>query len=248
MVYNQLHPTQFHCTTCGLSLKHSKTKLCPDPVRIGMYLTEKDGFEGTIEANDKICYSCYKYHLFILKQHEKTSTQISLEELVTTVEQKIPAMTIKTTSDLIEVSINKVVAAVGHELLQGNALLLPELHNWFSGFANEELHNLEEREEVNTSKLVTSAYILSNLVAILQHHLTYTCVTRKYGTLLYRSGIDLTQPLARALSKARQNHRVQPSSNCQPLSIQETEKQEEMARMKVLEDLNLRAIKHITRS
>ncbi len=104
--------------------------------------------------------------------------------------------TIHSIKDLIEASMDRVIAAVGRELLERNALLLPDVYDCFCPFTNEQSHHLKD---VDTLKLTTSSNILSNLVATLEHHITYCCKTRKYGTLLYRPQTDLTENLAKAL-------------------------------------------------
>ncbi len=198
-VYNELHPTQTHCSTCQVSLKHSSPKPCPQPSTIEEYLKTNMGFEGSIGENDMVCYSCYRSPLFILKQSKNISTDRDL---------KNRSYTIHSPDELIEASMDQVIAAVGRELLEGNALLLPDVYGWFCHFADEQSHHLMD---IDTSKLVTSANILSNLVATLEHHITYSCKTRKYGILLYRPHTDLTVSLARALWKLRQkdkNHVV----------------------------------------
>ena len=40
-------------------------------------------------------------------------------------------------NELIDISMNKLVIVVGEELLNGNALLLPDEHDLFSSFATE---------------------------------------------------------------------------------------------------------------
>ena len=69
---------------------------------------------------------------------------------------------------------------------------------------NEQSHHLKD---IDISKLITSANILSNLVATLEHHGTYSCKTKKYGTLLYRPHTDLTVNFARAFCKLCQKLR-----------------------------------------
>ena len=68
LVYNMLQPTQTHCVTCDVSLRYSKTKLCPEPEIIKKYLHDNAGYDGDINEYDKICYACYRAHLVILKQ------------------------------------------------------------------------------------------------------------------------------------------------------------------------------------
>ena len=46
------------------------TKLCPQPSTIEKHLREKMGFDGKIGVTDLVCYSCYRSHLYILKQNK----------------------------------------------------------------------------------------------------------------------------------------------------------------------------------
>ena len=61
--------------------------------------------------------------------------------------------------------MNRVVSAVASVLLNGNAALLPDVHDWFCSFAAQQSHNLSD---ICVSKLVTSANILSILIGTLQ--------------------------------------------------------------------------------
>ena len=47
--------------------------------------------------------------------------------------------------------------------------------------------------------LFTSRWIQSNLTVHLQHHMTYSCRVRKYGTIIYRPHSDLILSLSQAL-------------------------------------------------
>ena len=48
---------------------------------------------------------------------------------------------------------------------------------------------------------VTGRWILSNLIVILQHHISYACHVRSLGTLLYRTNGDLLTSLTLSLHK-----------------------------------------------
>ncbi len=141
---------------------------------VTQYLHDNAGFQGSIGVTDKVCYPCYRSHLFILKQDKARSTDRDLKDLISSIEKNLPS-TIETISDLIEAASNKVAVAVGNQLLEGNALLLPEVHNLFCFFAEKLSHHL--KEEVHISTLVTSSNILSYLIATLQHHLNCSCKT-----------------------------------------------------------------------
>ena len=183
-----------------------------------------------------VCYSCYQSHLFVLRQSKTISMDRDLKELINTIDEK--KHTIQSTDDLIEASTDKVISAVGRELFEGNALLLPDVYDWFCQFADERSHHLKD---VDTSKLTTSANILSNLIATLQHHITYCCKTRKYGTLLYRPNTYLTLNLARALWKVRQ----QDKSSTLNSDMCSTPNPKTRDNFQVLNDLNSLACSYI---
>ena len=67
---------------------------------------------------------------------------------------------------MIEAILDKMIAAIGRELLNVNALLLLDVYDWFCSFVDGQLHHLKD---VDTSKLITSANLLSILVATLEH-------------------------------------------------------------------------------
>ena len=118
----------------GISLRHCNLKPCPQPsTTIENYLKENTGFEGSIGINDKVCYSCYQSHLFVLQQSKTTSISgdEDLQDLISTLDKKVHSfINIQSTSDLIKVTMNRVVLAVGRDLLYRNALLLPTVHGF----------------------------------------------------------------------------------------------------------------------
>ena len=156
-----MQPRQEHCVTCGTSLRRdSNPKPCPQPALIEHYLKENTGYEGCIKEGDKVCYVCYRSHLVILQQRNDSSTCRIFCSLLYTLSKQIPT-SIKSTDELINAAMTRVVVAVGRDLLNGGVMLLPDVHNLFNLYASELSSHL--REEIDTSKLVTSANILSNL-------------------------------------------------------------------------------------
>ena len=149
--------------TCGTLLRRdSNPKPCPQPALIGHYLKENTVYEGSIKESDKVCYVCYRSHLVILQQRNDSSTDKDLLQLIATLSKKIPT-SIKFTDELTNAAMTRVVVAVGRDLLNGNVMLLPDVHNLFNLYASELSPHL--CEEIDTSKLVTSANILSKLKA-----------------------------------------------------------------------------------
>ena len=102
LVYKFLKPTQTHCITCGISLKHSNPKPCPQPELVENHLKENMGFEGTIGCNDKVCNVCYRSHLVILQNQNRASRDSDLQQIITTVAGQIPTC-IQSASELAQV-------------------------------------------------------------------------------------------------------------------------------------------------
>ena len=136
--------------------------------------------------------------------------------------------------------MTRVVVAVGRDLLNGGVMLLPDVHNLFNLYASELSSHL--REEIDTSKLVTSANILSNIKVNLQHHIAYSCKMRKHGTLIYRPNADLRPALAQALWRLRSKNITKECSSETNTSKSDDPQQY----LNVLDDLNTRACSHIT--
>ena len=80
-------------------------------------------------------------------------------------------------------------------------MLLPCIHDIFVDCATDIVNatNMANVSDVHVEQLVTSRYILSNLINHLQHHLTYKCTVRKYGTIILRPNTDLIPILSKAL-------------------------------------------------
>ena len=128
----------------------------------------------------------------------------------------------KSVNELIEAATNRVVVTVGRKLLNGNVLLLSNVHDLFCSFATELLYYLNEEIVIS---LITSAYILSSLTASLQLHIEYCCKTKKYGTLLYRPNTDLKPALAQSLWQLRQKTKNESDPTSTNLPIESVEEQ-----------------------
>ena len=203
IVYNAVQPQQTNCPTCGISLRHIKSRPCPNAEIIGEHLRDSTGFEGTLTSGDKVCYSCYKSHLVILQEGKTISKDSDLQSTLQAIRQKVGTVDQpKTSQQVRDLAMDKTIVHVGEELLQGKAILLPVAHEFFSEKHDEILASIDLHEtEIKTT--VTSLWVLSNLTSALQHHLAYSCKTRKYGTLLYRPNTDLVPLLQQSLSKLR---------------------------------------------
>ena len=207
-VYNLMHPTQTHCVMCGLSLRHTTPKLCTQTQIIELHLKENTGFEGAIKEGDKVCYVCYRSHLIILEKRgqELYSTDSDLQQIIQQTQKGIQTpITLTSDDELIQICMKRAIVTVGNELLQRNVLLLQTVHDIFCRYVNEMAQGLK------INKVVSSAWILSNLTVALGKHITYTCSTRKFGTIIYRSNSDLVPALSHALWKIRNMPKDQES-------------------------------------
>lgn len=198
-VYKLLQPQQRNCPTCETSLKHVHSRPCPNPEVIQKHLRNTAGFEGSIAAGDKVCFSCYKSHLAILQQDDRVSTDSDLQSLLCNTRLKISNTMATTLEQVNDLAFDKVLLYVGEELLQGGALLLPDVYERFTTYRNELLKNTHFNEE----RKITAMWVLSNLSSTLQHHIQFSCKVKKYGTLLYRPNSDLKGLLQHMLWRLR---------------------------------------------
>ncbi len=119
LLYNQLHPTQTNCSTCGSSLKHANPRPCPKPSVIQSHLTETAGFEGQINPGDKVCYTCYKSQLVILQENKQVSRDSALLLLINTFKQNATdANELTDLQGVVNAAVNQTTVMVAEELLQ----------------------------------------------------------------------------------------------------------------------------------
>ena len=208
MVYNTCQPTQLNCQTCCAVLRKQNARPCPDPETIRTYLEETTGYEGTLNDGDKVCFACYKSHLHILKHSQSKSTDADLDEVIkVTTQNIIPHVSdVKSADDAINRAVHMTVVHVAEALVRQEGLLLPDVYKLYTSGNNNPSckHSFLPRnrnflEEMNACAIVdtssenkqvlTARWVLSNLTSSLQHHLSYVCKVRKYGTLLYRTYI-----------------------------------------------------------
>ena len=140
LLYNKLQPTQTQCVTCGIFLKYTMPRQCPQPTLIQEHLKDNAGFEGQIHAQDKVSYTCYKSHLAILQGHKIASTDSDLQELVSQFSSQISTPNeLSTVKDVRNTCCNVESDCYhgGRELLSNHAILLPSVHDSFSSYENE---------------------------------------------------------------------------------------------------------------
>ena len=216
LVYKTKVPFQANCVTCNASLKKVQSRKCPHPNEITQYLINNAGFEGTIEPNDKVCYTCYKSHLAILQKSKEMiiSTDEDLEDLLASLSTQVhPIDKIHTSDDVIDAAMILVSITVGKHLLAGEAILLPTVQDIFHSTTNDILQQITS-DLTDVNSLVTAQRILSILTVLLQHHLAISCKVRKYGTLLYRPNVDFNTLLAQNLWEKRNHSQKITCTSC----------------------------------
>ena len=122
-VYDVHKSWKNYCRTCGTRLRVRNDRPCPQPLDIQKYLCERTDFEGCISEGDRVCLTCYKSHLFVLKTNKPISTDDDLKSLNDNLRQQATKA-----HDLIHRATNKMLIEVGRMLLENRAALLPTIH------------------------------------------------------------------------------------------------------------------------
>ena len=66
-LYRHLNPFNKTCITCDKAINDiSKSRKCPEPELIQLFLQQNTEFSGVINADSRVCYACYKAHLIII--------------------------------------------------------------------------------------------------------------------------------------------------------------------------------------
>ena len=226
--YGCTHPeTRLSCKTCGKRLEHtSKSRSIPEPQTLQTFLCESTKFEGTLHTDDRVCLTCYQSHLVMLKHIKKSvqSTDSDLERLIDSLENSIPNLpNIDTYDYAVEYATKSVAITLGKALLKQTAMLLPQVYTMFV----ERLTTVIENNGISTTKQdhPSQSWLRSQLSSLLEHHMTYRCSVRKYGTLLYRYGGDLVHALTVSLATSTgsdntedEGHRERLTQVCRSLN------------------------------
>jgi len=94
---------------------------CTKPDEIARYLKENTGFEGNIEASDRVCYTCYESHNITLQKSKSESSNRDLKEFIA-MYVEVPCMDdITTIEGVINTTTTKTVVSVGRMLLKEQA-------------------------------------------------------------------------------------------------------------------------------
>ena len=151
----------------------------------------------------RVCLTCYKSHLVILKENQPISKDEDLKVLIDTLGRQTSIM--GNVQDIICAATIRMLVTVGKMLMENRAMLLPTIHSDFIHYARG-LFAAKGMQDPQELKSICSRSVFSEITAQYQHHVTYTCKVRKHGTLVYRHILEL---LSEALWKLKQAH-VEP--------------------------------------
>ena len=173
IVYDALRHTK-HCRTCGRRLPQGGNRPCPQPEIIQIHLSQNTDFEGDITEHDRVCQTCYKSHLLVVKESQPISSDRDLGKTLTALKKQEIVVGISNAQDILNAAVNKTLLTVGNMLLENRAMLLPSIHTHFNENAKalQHAHKITESLELTS---ISSRQILSEVAATFQHHVTYAC-------------------------------------------------------------------------
>lgn len=125
-----------------------KSTRCPNAQLVKEHLQESAGFNGNLSDSDKVCFTCYKFHLLIVQQGKTFSSDSDLQAILDSIQHKINnAAKLSTLQQVCNLAMDKTVVHVGEELLQHSAILLPVVRDIFSQCHDEIYANEDNSEE-----------------------------------------------------------------------------------------------------
>lgn len=187
------------CKTCGKNIDANKSRPFPEPDMMQEFLVINTEFSGQICPEDRVCYACYRSHLFVIKHIQNCirSTDSHLSTLIDKIKEEIPnPCNIQTYDSALQYAASISAIQVGEVLLNQTAILLPEVYDNFI----KELMRINEQYGITINQDHPSpTWLRSQVSSLLEHHMAYRCVVKRYGTLLYRYGGDLVAALSVSL-------------------------------------------------
>ena len=206
-LYRHLNPFNKKCRTCDKTLNDlSKSRKCPEPALIQRFLQQNTEFSGQITTDDRVSYARYRAHLIIIKHTHNTtnSTDADLSILIDRIKSEMCATSdVHTVDQAISYVADFSAVYVGEALWKQNALLLPDVYDYFH---NKLLEITKLRDIVLNQDLhiiASLSWLRSHLSSLLEHHMAYRCSVKRYGTVLYRYGGDPVHALNVSLGQAQ---------------------------------------------
>ena len=155
------------CASCGAVPKHGYkfTRHCPDSQAISTHLSMAIGMDITISHEDRLCLSCYRTNLSILKSQTNSHALGTYEEMTKQDMDKWHDMLHSSACNSTTQAILKTVMSVANSLLEN---ILPKVCEMFLVF-----YGITDFETGGITTVDLCPYML------------YKCVIKKYGVLQY---------------------------------------------------------------
>ena len=203
---------------------------CPNAELVAAYLND----DVPLTSSDLLCKSCYNVHTSIIKSFE-THPEMVNSRLIEYINDWEAEITCDVTTHLTRAVLSAVVA-VAKCFTQDKALLLSDASKVFLSAYCDESNvttsvsntNVILETENGTTKF-TPRWLLYQLILHLKKSLSFKCVHRKFGTILYKTGGDLITSLSWALGSRQYQGQYHESFQC----LQEKESLDEPSRVLV---------------
>ena len=167
-VYKTILHQQTNCSTCGNSFKHINSRLCPNTELISEHLRNMTGFEGNLEADSRVCYTCYKWQITLVQEDKALSRDEDLKVIVDEYLHKIAKASTPTSSlEMREVAMYNTVVHVGQELLKPMPSIEPivVMDTLTSANSSVQLDQCSSRKRLERSSPISSPLKLTQTPA-----------------------------------------------------------------------------------
>ena len=110
-MYDTLQSRKKHCITCGRRLRPENDRPCPRTHIIQIHLFQHTDFVGDILSDHRVCLTCYRLHLVILKENQPISKDEDLKVLIDTLGRQTSTM--GNAQDIICAATIRMLVTVG---------------------------------------------------------------------------------------------------------------------------------------
>ena len=207
VLYRQLNTPQ-PCASCGVLPKQGTcfTRHSPDVIAINNLLSELNCDDNAVhlKESDCVCNACYRAHVAMLKTTEKDMCKSDNDtQLMHLIDTWKMALADENTTAVMKATLHAVLY-VADEIMHERAVLLPSVSKVFlaayttDSETDSNVHVLEVGE--GTVKY-TTRWLLNQIILHLQSFITYKCIHRKFGTIIFRKGGDILTSLSWALGR-----------------------------------------------
>ena len=94
---NEAMYTDKRCCTCHTLIRYCATaRHCPNPAAVNMYFSMNGDTDINITEKDYVCSSCYNHHLVIAQRADLLSTDVELEQVLSSQSSPAPWAETKT--------------------------------------------------------------------------------------------------------------------------------------------------------